>query len=366
MTKTCVVPVLTLLLLLIGGLTDGHGFARLRTESGAALFWPSAEVTLNLIVGCSPNAPLVEWGPCWDDAAEDAAARWNAAGARFEFFTRRASVPVSPCAEDGLNTVGWAPTFCEMPFGPGVAAVTKSFADISTGEVVDSDVVFNTNFEWSTYAGPLRGDVIDAGPLRGDVIDFHRVAVHEFGHVLGLAHPDEHGQVVPAIMNSSVSDNDRLQADDIVGIRAIYSRAVDATPKGSLENPANRSFKSGVGVIFGWVCDATRVEVAIGNTRIPVVYGTPRGDTASVCGDTNNGFVTLMNWNLLGDGVHTMRLVVDGIAIGLSEFKVTTFGQEFLQDASGVYSLLDFPRAGSRAMIEWEESSQNFVIRGRR
>ena len=84
-------------------------------------------------------------------------------------------------------------------------------------------------------------------------------------------------------MNSGASDIDRLQADDIAGIRAIYGRTVAAAPKGSLENPGNRSFKSGIGVISGWVCDATRVEVAIGNRRSPVVYGTPRGDTASVC-----------------------------------------------------------------------------------
>ncbi len=356
MTKTCVVPVLMLLLLLMGGLTDSHGFERLRTPSGAAFFWPSAEVTLNLLVGCSPNAPLVAWGPCWDDAAEDAGARWNAAGAQFEFFTRRASVPVSLCAADDFNTVSWAPTICGMPIGPGVAATTNNWT-ISTGEVVDSDVVFNSNLDWNTYAGPQR-------PW-GDVIDFHRVALHEFGHVLGLAHPDEHGQVVSAIMNSRASDIDRLQADDIAGIRAIYGRAVVTTaPRGSLENPGNRSFKSGIGVISGWVCDATRVEVAIGNRRSPVVYGTPRGDTASVCGDTNNGFVTLVNWNLLGNGVHTMRLIVDGVAIGLSEFKVTTFGQEFLQGASGRYSLLDFPRAGSRAVIEWDQSSQNFVVVG--
>ena len=165
-------------------------------------------------------------------------------------------------------------------------------------------------------------------------------------------------------MNSRASDIDRLQADDIAGIRAIYGRTVAAAPKGSLENPGNRSFKSGIGIISGWVCNATRVEVAIGNTRIPVVYGTSRGDTASVCGDTNNGFVTLVNWNLLGDGVHTMRLVVDGVAIGLSEFKVTTFGQEFLQGAAGAYSLFDFPRPGSTAVIEWEQSSQNFVVVG--
>ena len=355
MTKTCVVPVLMLLLLLMGALTDSHGFERLRTPSGAAFFWPSAEVTLNLRVGCSPNAPLVDWGPCWDDAAEDAAARWNAAGAQFEFFIRRTSVPVSLCAADDFNTVSWAPTICGMPIGPGVAATTNNWT-ISTGEVVDSDVVFNSNLDWNTYAGPQR-------PW-GDVIDFHRVALHEFGHVLGLAHPNEHGQVKQAIMNSPASDIDRLQADDIAGIRAIYGRTVAAAPKGSLENPGNRSFKSGIGVISGWVCDATRVEVAIGNRRSPVVYGTPRGDTASVCGDTNNGFVTLVNWNLLGDGVHTMRLVVDGVAIDLSEFKVTTFGQEFLQGASGAYSLFNFPRRGSTAAIEWDQSSQNFVVVG--
>ena len=193
MTKTCCVPILTLLLLLMGGLTDSHGFARTRTESDAALFWPRAEVTLNLLVGCSPNTPLVEWGPCWDDAAEDAASRWNAAGAQFEFFIRRTSVPVSLCAADDFNTVGWAPTICDMPFGPGVAATTTNWTNISTGEVVDSDVVFNSDLDWNTYAGPQR-------PW-GDVIDFHRVALHEFGHVLGLAHPNEHGQVKQAIMN---------------------------------------------------------------------------------------------------------------------------------------------------------------------
>ena len=220
MTKTCVVPVLMLLLLLMGGLTDSHGFERTRTESGAAFFWPSAEVTLNLRVGCPSNGSLVDWGPCWDDAAGDAAARWSAAGAQFEFFIRRTSVPASLCAYDDFNTVGWASTDCGMPFGPGVLAVTMSWAHSSTGEMVDSDVVFNTNFDWSTYAGPQRGGAFD----------FHRVAVHEFGHVLGLEHPDQHGQVVSAIMTSGADDIDRLQADDIAGIRAIYGVGVIPPP----------------------------------------------------------------------------------------------------------------------------------------
>ncbi|MCY4633091.1 MAG: matrixin family metalloprotease [Acidobacteria bacterium] len=79
------------------------------------------------------------------------------------------------------------------------------------GQVVDADVAFDAARSWDVYYG-----------RRGFAIDFRRVAMHEFGHVLGLDHPDDHGQVRTAIMNSSVSDTDRLQSDDISGIRGIY------------------------------------------------------------------------------------------------------------------------------------------------
>ncbi len=337
---------LRLVVLLLAGLWPSAAEPYVQTTyMGTPLAWAEREVTLNLVLPCLSDA-------CYEAVAIEAAQAWTDAGARFTFHTT--TQLADPCdRNDGLNTVTPWSTECGMPYPPGTLATTLQRFRI-TGEIVEADVVFNSGVDWGIYEGPQRGGVIDS----------YRVAVHEFGHVLGLDHPDEHGQVVSAIMNSGAGDIDRLQADDIAGIRAIYGRTVAAAPKGSLENPGNRSFKSGIGIISGWVCDATRVEVAIGNRRIPVVYGTSRGDTASVCGDTNNGFVTLVNWNLLGDGVHTMRLVVDGVAIGLSEFKVTTFGQEFLQGASGAYSLFDFPRRGSTAVIEWDQSSQNFVVVG--
>ena len=43
------------------------------------------------------------------------------------------------------------------------------------------------------------------------------MALHEFGHVLGLDHPDQFGQNVAAIMNSTISNTDSLQQDDING-----------------------------------------------------------------------------------------------------------------------------------------------------
>src|SRR4029453_9686971 len=53
--------------------------------------------------------------------------------------------------------------------------------------------------------------------------DFRRIAIHEFGHTLGLDHPDQDGQHVSAIMNSHISDVDTVQADDIAGAEALYA-----------------------------------------------------------------------------------------------------------------------------------------------
>ena len=73
---------------------------------------------------------------------------------------------------------------------------------------------------------------------------------------------------------------------------------------GYLENPGPNSFQSGVGVISGWVCDAEAVLIALNGEPQPAAYGTERLDTESVCGDTDNGFGVLFNWNRLGDGAH--------------------------------------------------------------
>jgi hypothetical protein len=44
------------------------------------------------------------------------------------------------------------------------------------------------------------------------------VLAHEFGHVLGLDHPDEAGQYVSSIMNAYVSDTEAPTTDDQDGV----------------------------------------------------------------------------------------------------------------------------------------------------
>ena len=134
---------------------------------------------------------------------------------------------------------------------------------------------------------------------------------------------------------------------------------------GTLENPRNASFQSGIGLFSGWVCDAQKVEIEIdGTATLEAAYGTSRGDTAGRCGDTNNGFSLLFNWNLLGDGTHTVRALADGREFGWAGFTVTTLGREFLTGVSGTYRLPNFPRQGADVIVQWQEASQNFVITG--
>jgi hypothetical protein len=73
--------------------------------------------------------------------------------------------------------------------------------------------------------------------------------VHELGHVLGLAHPDDHGQHVDAIMNSITSDRETLSSDDIAGGQSLYGApAPTPTPTPSSSHLANISTRLNVGV----------------------------------------------------------------------------------------------------------------------
>ncbi len=136
---------------------------------------------------------------------------------------------------------------------------------------------------------------------------------------------------------------------------------------GYLENPGVDSFQSGIGVISGWVCEADRVEIEVETENGEVVrqgagYGTERLDTQAACGDTNNGFGLLFNWNLLDDGVHTVVAVVDDVELGRATVRVTTLGEEFVRGAVGKCVVEDFPMLGETVTLEWQQNSQNFVI----
>ena len=91
------------------------------------------------------------------------------------------------------------------------------------------------------------------------------------------------------------------------------------------------SFQSGIGVISGWVGAADTVEIELNGAVQPAAYGTERVDIQGACGDTDNGFGLLFNWNLLGDGEHVVIATVDGTELARTTVRVTTLGEEFVR-----------------------------------
>lgn len=335
---------------------SGVAFVR-ETASGGGppAFWPDAQTPLNLLLGCPQSGSLPFWGPRRDDAAKDAALRWQPPNTRFRFLTPTPVTSASPCGTDGQQTLAFQSSFCGVSFG-GAVAVTAYYINAATGELVEADTLFDANRSWTTYPGPLQTDGAET-----TVYDFHRVVIHELGHVLGLDHPDDAGQSVQAIMNRRVSNIDTTQTDDLAGVSAIYPGA-GSPPPGVLENPKPGNFTSGIGTISGWVCSATRIDLQVdGAITVQTPYGSLRGDTQDECGDANNGFGYLVNWSDFGPGQHTLVALADGVEFGRATFTVSTFGIPFVTGASGTYVV---PFNGRNVTLQWQESLQNFVIQG--
>ncbi len=139
------------------------------------------------------------------------------------------------------------------------------------------------------------------------------------------------------------------------------------------ENPQPGSFQSGVGVISGWVCEAERIDIVFnpGTAKEETWragYRTTREDTAYtkegevICGDTDNGFGLLFNWNRLDDGQHTVSALADGEEFGTATFTVTTLGEEFKENVGKHARLQNFPDTGTDLIVAWQQSLQNFTI----
>ena len=157
-----------------------------------------------------------------------------------------------------------------------------------------------------------------------------------------------------------------IQNFSVIGATQSPAGETPSSPRTRLENPLSGSSQSGIGVISGWACEATRIDVEIdGGISLQAAYGTLRGDTTQTCGDTNNGFGLLVNWNELPDGVHTVRVLKDNVEFVRSTFTVTTLGLgSFVRGLSGGFVVSNFPQSGRHTRVQWQESTQNFAITG--
>lgn len=185
---------------------SAHAF-QLLLSNGSPVNWATPNASFDVGIDGSPGAPAAPAGESWNGAFAQAMQSWNDA-TLFTWSLDQNSYR-NPCNEDNDNGVGFRANACGPSFGDSTVAVTFQLFLVG-GPFVETDIIFNNAENWDVYSGLHRFTATD----------FRRVATHEIGHAMGLAH--ENG--VAAIMNAFVGNLEFPQADDIVGIAALYGK----------------------------------------------------------------------------------------------------------------------------------------------
>lgn len=299
------------------------GFAFIKNDTtGLPLKWAPGNIPMKLMVD---NTTVLSDGNTRASslaaAMQDATRGWNHNLGDARFVPTIVAVG-SGADGNGINEVFFSNAPYSMSWDTNTLAVTTAWYTGNQRE--EADTIFNTTYTWDSYRGALHAGV-EAGKE-----DLQRVALHEFGHSLGLDHPDDAGQTVSAVLNSHVSNVDSLTADDIAGGQSLYG------PPGV---PANDNFASAIPITLS----GTSATVTGYNTNATKESGEP--NHASNPGGrsvwwkwtaTSGGAVTLTTQGslsdttlgvYLGSSVNSLAVVAsnDDIQAGKIQYSSVTF-----------------------------------------
>ena len=217
-------------------LTEGSpllGYLKLGTELDGqehALQWTQSPVHY---FASDVPVPGVSPGEFRDTLARAFSAWQSLPGARityqFDGFTS-----ASPGDDDRRSTLG----FLSRPDLDRVLASTSFLIDVATGEILESDIFFNSSFDWSVARDGERNR-----------FDLETIAVHEIGHLNGLGHSalgetelinggrrvtGAAAVMFPIAFGPGSIANRVPRADDSAGIFDLYAIGESSSDKGSI------------------------------------------------------------------------------------------------------------------------------------
>ncbi len=240
----------------------------------------------------NPNFSDAATGSAQDqiDALNRAADEWTTNGeSQFQWFYNGQSTKNSVNTSDGTNVIYADP-------GAGGSTLAETWCASAGGQITGWDMLFyDGDKTWAT--NPTSGQY-----------DLEGVAVHEFGHALGLGHSASNGATMfPSTGSGQSSINLRsIENDDKAGIQFLYGTNLDPPTISNVQpdqgyvrggetvTVTGTNFVNGMKVLF----DNIQGEVLNVNGTTEVTVRTPKGNAigaADVRVQQGSGSATLNN-----------------------------------------------------------------------
>jgi hypothetical protein len=153
----------------------------------------------------------------------------------------------NPSSGDGATVIG----FQSRPDLDRTLGATSFMVDTTTGAILEADILFNSAFPWSV-----------AQQGAANTFDLESIALHEIGHLHGLAHSAmgetelisggrrviaAEAVMFPIAFSMGNISGRTLKADDIAGIGDIYPSASFTRDSGSISGKVTKSGKGVLG-----------------------------------------------------------------------------------------------------------------------
>jgi hypothetical protein len=227
------------LVLAASGSADGYLKLGTRSQSGGTvnLRWRNLPVRYYVTDGGASGVSAPEF----QGAITRAFNTWNGVdsantSSQFAGFTQ-----ARPLADDGMPVIG----YLSRPELERTLAATTFLIDVTNGEIVESDIFFNTAFPWSTAAAGETGR-----------FDVESIALHEIGHLYGLGHSaigetevrpggrrvlGAEAVMFPIAFTAGSTADRQLRPDDVAGITDIYPGGIEARRLGSISGRVTKN-----------------------------------------------------------------------------------------------------------------------------